>query len=173
MAGTQETISIKGMNEDLEGLMSLGVQEVWLIGYLEWKGERCRWTWTMIAGHSGQRNSDQSYFPSRLPAKEALGGPNYLNCSMIMAALCSQRHRSALYLDEQAGAGEGRCSQGHPLSWAPGICQAGVQLLSASCFFPFLVEWRKPLNGCFSTDIYSNVIGLGLMRSSSSVKSAW
>ena len=35
MAGTQETISIKGMSEDLEGLMSLGVQEVWLIGYLE------------------------------------------------------------------------------------------------------------------------------------------
>ena len=64
-------------------------------------------------------NSDQSCFPSRLPAKEALGGPNYLNCSMIMAALCSHRHRSALYLDRQAGAGEGRCSQGTPSQRGP------------------------------------------------------
>lgn len=35
MASTQETVSIKGMNEDLEGLMSLGVQEVWLVGHFE------------------------------------------------------------------------------------------------------------------------------------------
>ena len=34
-AGTHETVSIKGMNEDLEGLMSLGGQEVWLVGHFE------------------------------------------------------------------------------------------------------------------------------------------
>lgn len=91
-------------------------------------------------GHSGQRNSDQSYFPSRPSAKEALGGPNYLNCSMIMAALCSHRHRSALYLASRLGQGKVGTHKEHPLRGAPGICQAGVQLLSASCFFPFLVE---------------------------------
>lgn len=65
-----------------------------------------------------------------------------------------------------------RCSQGTPVSRALGICQAGAQLLSASCFFPFWWNEGNLLNGYFSTDIYSNVIGPGLMRSSSSVKSA-
>lgn len=71
-------ICIKGMNEDLEGLMSPGVPEVWLVGHFEWAEEiqmnlNDKWP----VGHSGQRNPDQALF---LPM-EVLGGPKDHCCS--------------------------------------------------------------------------------------------
>lgn len=90
----------------------------------------------------------------------------------ITTAFCSCRYRTHLYLAEQAGAREHRCWQGTPCQLGPwGLPSWGAAALSF-LFFPFLVEWRKPSEWLFSTDVYSNVIGLGLMRSSSSVKSA-
>lgn len=65
------------MNEYLEGLMSLGVPEVWLAGQFEWtEAIQMNLNDEQPTGHSGQRNPDQALF---LP-EQVLRGPNYQHC---------------------------------------------------------------------------------------------
>lgn len=47
------------------------------------------------------------------------------------------------------GQGDIGAEKERPVSWTLGICQAGAQLLSASCCFPCWWNEGNPLNGCF------------------------
>lgn len=65
------------MNEYLEGLMALGVPEVWLAGHFEWTEViQMNLNDEEPTGHSGQRNPDQAIFL----LEQVLGGPNYQHC---------------------------------------------------------------------------------------------
>lgn len=70
--------------------------------------------------------------------EQVLGGLNDLNGSHRCPLLMRTQDPP---LSGQAGrVGDIGADKERPVSWALGICQVGAQLLSASCFFLFLVE---------------------------------
>lgn len=62
--------------------------------------------------------------------------PSWIIWIVATWAICSCRYR-------RQGQGHVGADEERPVGQALGIRLAGAQLLSASCFFPLLVEWRK------------------------------
>lgn len=128
--------------------------------------KRFRWIWMMII------ISQLIIQAKEIQTKRFFFSWAWMIQMAITTEFCSCRSWTHLYLDKQAGEGKYRCWQGTPCQLGPRDLPSWGAAAVGFLFFPLLVEWRKPTEWLFSTDIYSNVIGLGLMRSSSSVKSA-
>lgn len=84
-------------------------------------------------GNSGQRNS--RCFPSQAGA----WGPEWSELQSPLHFAHVDTGPTFIWTS-RLGRGNIGADKERPVSWALGICQVGAQLLSASCFFPFLVE---------------------------------